>query len=84
MTAGKLTDLRGKFTRLVAHDGNDAAQAVVLTDRDRAFQDHEHSGTRLTRREEAGTARIVLHGTEAADAGDLRLGEHRKHLMAPA
>ena len=84
MTTGKLTDLRGKFTRLVTHDRNNVAQAVVLTDRDRTFQDHEHPRTRLTRREEAGTALVVVHGAEAADARDLRRGEHRKHLMAPA
>ena len=63
--------------------GNDVP-TVALIDRDDSLQHDKHSWCRLARHEEPSAARVALHGAEAADARDVRLRQHRKHLMPAA
>ena len=72
------------MARALTRDRHDVAQAVALADGDRTLQHDEHARTGLARREQAVAARVASHRAEPADARDLRLGQHRKHLMAAA
>ena len=83
VAAGELSDLTAKLSGPQAHDGNHVAQAITLADCHDTLQHHKHARTGLPRREQAGTAFVATHVTEPADTRDLRLGQHRKHLMPP-
>ena len=82
VAAGKLSDLAGKLSSPQAHNGNHATHAVTLAERQSALQYDEHAWASFAGREQAGAALKASHGAKPADARDLRVGKHRKHLIA--
>ena len=80
--SGELSHFTREIAGSQACNRNHVAQAVTLADGDRTLHHDEHARTGFSRPVETCATLEAAHHAETADAGDLRLGQHRKHLVA--
>src|SRR5436309_2839518 len=81
MPAGELAHFARKVAWSQPRNRDHISQTVPLADCDHTLQHDKHAWTGLARRVETCAAFEVPCDTEPEDPRDLRVGQHRKHLV---